>query len=146
LFSVAAVVLLCVCNARSAEVVRLGELDLSKMSSGWGKPLVDKSVTDKTISIGGRTFDKGVGTHAGSELHVILDGKAERFKAFVGVDDGAGRRGTVRFMVYGDGKRLFDSGVMKGGQEAKAVDVPLAGVKHLRQMVKIGRASCRERV
>jgi alpha-galactosidase len=132
--SVAAILLLCACDVGKAEVVRLGELDLSKMSSGWGKPLVDRSVTDKTISIGGRTFDKGVGTHAVSELLVMLDGKVERFKAFVGVDDGAGRRGTVRFMVYGDGKRLFDSGVMKGGQEAKAVDVPLAGVRRVMLM------------
>jgi alpha-galactosidase len=134
MISAAVVVLPCVSNIARAETVRLGELDLSKMSSGWGKPLVDKSVTDKTIAIGGRTFDKGVGTHAGSELHVTLDGKVEQFKAFVGVDDAAGRRGTVRFMVYGDGKRLFDSGVMKGGQEAKAVDIPLAGVKRVTLM------------
>ena len=122
-------------EGRGAEVVRLGELDLSKMSSGWGKPLVDQSVTGKTISAGGRTFDRGIGTHAESTLYVNLDGKVERFKAFVGVDDAAGRRGSVRFILYGDGKRLFDSGVMKGGQEAKAVDVPLLGVRQLRLMV-----------
>jgi alpha-galactosidase len=106
-------------------------MDLAKMSSGWGRPLVDQSVTGKTISIAGRTFDTGVGTHAGSELHLNLDGKVERFRALVGVDDAAGRRGTVRFLVYGDGKRLFDSGIMKGGQEAKAVDIPLTGVRQL---------------
>lgn len=133
--AVVTVVLLGVGGIRGAEVVRLGDLDLSKMSSGWGQPRVDQSVTGKTITIGGRTFDRGVGTHAGSELHVTLDGKVERFQAFVGVDDAAGRRGTVRFMVYGDGKRLFDSGIMKGGQEAKAVDVPLAGVQRLLLMV-----------
>jgi alpha-galactosidase len=120
----AAILLLCAGNAVNAEVVRLGELDLAKMSRGWGRPQVDKSVTGKTLSIGGRTFDHGVGTHAESTIYVDLDGKAEQFKAYVGVDDAAGRRGSIRFMVYGDSKRLFDSGVMKGGQEAKAVDVP----------------------
>jgi len=97
------------------EIVPLGQLDLSKMSSGWGKPLVDKSVTGKTLSIAGRTFDSGVGTHAGSILHVKLDGKTERFRARVGVDDGAGGNGSIRFRLYGDGKKLFDSGLMKGG-------------------------------
>jgi alpha-galactosidase len=121
-------VLLGVSGVSQAEVVRLGELDLTKMSSGWGKPLANQSVTGKTISIAGRTFDYGVGTHAESALHVRLDGKGERFQASVGIDDGAGKRGTVRFLVYGDGKRLFDSGLMRGGQEAKAADVPLAGV------------------
>jgi alpha-galactosidase len=123
--------LLCACPRGRADVVRLGELNLSQMSSGWGKPLVDQSVTGKTLTIGGRTFEYGVGTHAASELYVELDGQVERFRAFVGVDAAAGRRGSIRFLVLGDGKRLFDSGVMKGGQEAKAVDVPLTGIRHL---------------
>jgi len=119
----------------AGEVVRLGELDLSKMSSGWGKPLADKSVTGNAISIDGRTFDHGVGTHAGSVLYVKLDGKTERFRSFVGVDDATNGRGTIQFQVYGDGKKLFDSGVMKGGQQAKAVDVPLADVGRLMLIV-----------
>ena len=131
LILVAAVVSLGTGGVSRAAVVRLGELDLTKMSSGWGKPLANQSVTGKALSIAGRTFDFGVGTHAESVLHIQLDGKVERFRASVGVDDGAGKRGTVRFLVYGDDKRLFDSGVMKGGQEAKAVDVPLAGIMHV---------------
>ncbi len=117
------------------EVVRLDELDLSKMSSGWGKALADRTVTDKPISIGGEAFEHGVGTHAESLFYVKLDGKTERFRAKVGVDDAANGRGTVRFQVYGDGKRLFDSRTMKGGQKAKTVDVPLTGVRHLTLMV-----------
>jgi alpha-galactosidase len=115
----------------AGEVIRLGELDLSKMSSGWGKPLVDKSVTGKVISVGGRTFDHGVGTHAESAFYVKLDGKTERFRAQVGVDDATNGRGTIQFQVYADSGKLFDSGVMKGGQQAKAVDVPLTGVEQL---------------
>lgn len=132
------VAVLCVCARVSADVVRMGDLDLTGMSSGWGKPLVDKSVTGKPLAIGERTFDHGVGTHAASTLSVELDGKVERFKAFVGVDGGAGHRGSVQFLVYGDGKKLFDSGLMRGGQEAKAVDVPLPGVRQLRLMVTAG--------
>jgi hypothetical protein len=52
------------CVSAKAEIVRLGELEVAKMSSGWGKTLVDQSVTGQTISIGGRKFDYGVGTHA----------------------------------------------------------------------------------
>ncbi len=125
-------------TACAESVVRLGELDLSKMSSGWGKPLADKTVTGKAISIGGQAFEHGVGTHAESVFYVKLDGKTERFRAQVGVDDATKGRGTVRFQVYGDGKRLFDSRTMKGGQKAKAVDVPLAGVRLLMLMVTSG--------
>jgi alpha-galactosidase len=118
-------------SAAKAEVASLTDLDLAKMSSGWGQPLADKSVTGKPLSIGGRVFEHGVGTHADSVLYVDLDGKVERFQASVGVDDAAGGRGTVAFRVYGDGKKLFDSDVMKGGQQAKTVDVPLVGVRRL---------------
>ncbi len=114
-----------------ADTAWLTELDLSKMSSGWGRPLADQSVTGKTLAIAGRTFEQGVGTHADSLLYIDLDGKVERFLARVGVDDAAGNRGTVAFRVYGDGKSLFDSGILRGGQEAKIVDVPLTGVRRV---------------
>jgi alpha-galactosidase len=117
------------------ETIPLSGLDLTKMSSGWGKPLVNQSVTGKTLSIAGQTFESGVGTHADSMLYVDLDGKADRFRATVGVDDATNSRGTVVFRVYGDGQSLFHSGVMKGGQPARTVDIPLAGVRKLLLLV-----------
>ena len=54
-----------VCHA--AQVVPLSSLDLSKMSQGRGRPRVDKSASGQPMSIGGRSFKQGVGTHARSE-------------------------------------------------------------------------------
>jgi hypothetical protein len=48
---------------------------------------------------------------------------------------GAEERGTVVFQVYGDGKLLFDSGVLHGLREVEAVDLPVAGVRVLRLVV-----------
>ncbi len=117
-------------NAQDSRIA-LSSLDLSKMSAGWGQPLADTNCVGESMSIGGRKFSHGVGTHADSLMHVALDGKARKFTAFVGVDDRTEGRGTISFRVYGDGKKLFDSGVMKGGDAAKEVDVPLEGVQHL---------------
>ncbi|NOX53172.1 MAG: hypothetical protein GXP27_01780, partial [Planctomycetes bacterium] len=36
------------------EPVPLSALDLSKMTSGWGTPRIDKSVVGKPLSIGGQ--------------------------------------------------------------------------------------------
>ena len=71
--------------------VWLSGLDLSKMTAGWGKPQIDQSVQSKPITIGGKKFDKGVGTHADSVLYVDLRGTTERFSASVGVDDEVGQ-------------------------------------------------------
>ncbi len=118
--------------------VPLSTLDLSKMSVGWGKPEVDKNCVGKTMSIARQSFDRGVGTHANSLMHIRLDGKTQKFTAKVGVDDETKGKGTISFRVYGDGEKLFDSGLMIGGQQAKDVDVPLEGVRHLILVVGSG--------
>ena len=118
--------------AHAEPTVWLSSLDLAKMTSGWGKAEIDMGVQGKPMAIGGRKFPRGVGTHAPSAMYVDLKGVTERFTAFVGVDDEVnGHVGSLEFRVYGDGKILWQSGLMKAGQAAKAVDVPLAGVKTL---------------
>ncbi len=119
---------------RAEETVLLGSLDLSHMRQGWGKPQVNRSIREKPLAIAGQAFKHGVGTHANSTLWIDLGGGSERFLASVGVDDAAGSpaSGTpasVVFKVVADGRKLFDSGVMKLGQPAKAVDLDVRGVK-----------------
>ena len=127
-------------HVRAQDVkVPLSSLDLSKMTAGWGKPEVDRNCVGKTMRIAERSFDHGVGTHANSLMHIRLDGKTQRFTAKVGVDDETKGKGTISFRVYGDGEKLFDSGLMKGGEQAKEVDVPLEGVSHL--MLTVGSGS-----
>ena len=85
----------------AAETVPLSTLDLSKMKQGWGEPKIDQSVTGKPLTIGGKTFEHGVGTHAQSMLYVQLDGGTSRFTAKVGVDDSQkGTAGVGRVSRY----------------------------------------------
>lgn len=121
-----------------ADTVPLQTLDLGKMRQGWGQPQINQSIREKPLSIGGRKFEAGVGTHAKSSLWIDLGGGAERFQAFVGVDDAAGGPATLSFHVIGDGKKLWASGVMKPGDPAKEVNVELKGVKTLLLLVQDG--------
>ncbi|MFO1513141.1 MAG: alpha-galactosidase [Verrucomicrobiota bacterium] len=117
--------------AVSAESVPLTALDLKQMTCGWSAPKINHGINGDALSIGGKSFTNGVGTHANSKLRVDLGGKATRFIAQVGVNDSAKAPGSVEFIVIGDGKELWHSGVMKTGQPAKQVNVNLAGVKTL---------------
>ncbi len=101
------------------------------MTAGWSDAKVNQSVAGKPLSIAGKQFAEGVGTHAASNLRVSLNGNATRFTAQVGVDNSADGRGSVEFIVSGDGIILWKSGVMTGGQAAIPVDVDLTGVKTL---------------
>jgi alpha-galactosidase len=120
----------------SADTVWLSSLDLAKMRQGWGAPQKDRSIREQPLTIGGRRFDHGVGTHATSSLWVNLAGGSARFLATVGVDDAAGdARASITFKVVGDSRTLWESGVMRLGQPAKPVDVDLRGVRTLLLLV-----------
>jgi alpha-galactosidase len=116
-------------TSASAETIRLDQLDVSQTQQEWGDPHRDKSVEGHSLTIGGKHFEHGLGTHANSSLSIAVNG-AQKFTANVGVDGEVdGRESSVEFFVYGDGKELWHSGVMKAGDAAKSLQVDLAGVK-----------------
>jgi len=127
----ASLILPALADAAPDWTVGLQELDLSRMSQGWGSPQVDKSVGGGPLAIGGRTFAHGVGTHAIGEFALDLHGTARRFSAWVGVDDDASPPGSVTFQLRGDGRVLWDSGIMRAGAPAREVGVDLQGVQRL---------------
>ncbi|MBA3938853.1 MAG: NPCBM/NEW2 domain-containing protein, partial [Planctomycetes bacterium] len=117
----------CMPQAHAAVSIPLASLDLAPMTQEYGQPEVDRSVGGRPLRIAGQEFPHGLGTHAASQLTIRVERHALRFHARVGVDD-EGPGGTVEFHVRGDGKPLWSSGIMRAGQPAKEVDVPLAGV------------------
>jgi alpha-galactosidase len=125
--------------AGAAETVSLSELDLGKdkVRQEWAQPQIDKSVDGYPLTIGGKKFEHGLGTHANSTLYIDLKGGAQRFTAFVGIDDDVKKstESSAVFHVIGDGRELWKSDVMKAGHQPKKVDVNLKGVKTLLLMV-----------
>ncbi len=110
----------------------LSELEPVEATAGWGTVRQDQSSDGGPLQIGGRRFRRGLGTHAESDIVFRLDGLFEQFEALVGVDDETRGRGSVVFEIFGDGKRLWSSGVVRGGEKAKRVAVDVSGVRELR--------------
>ena len=113
--------------------VALSSLNLANVMVGWGKAQANRSSDGNPLRIGGKAYASGIGVHSESHIRIKLDGQAEAFHAWVGVDDEipAAKSATVRFRVLVDGKLAWESGVMKNGQPAKEISVPLAGAKTL---------------
>ncbi len=120
-----------------AGTVRLDELSLAAMTSGWGQPHRNQSVTAHPISLAGLKFEHGVGTHAYSEFALSLDGQAQSFSAQVGVDDGAaGSDAAIEFVIYSGDCQIWRSGVCRLGEKPRDCRVELAGVKSLELVVR----------
>ena len=121
-----------------AKTVWLSSLDLKQMTTGWSDAKADREISGGPLKINGTTFAHGVGTHAISSLRVNLAGNAKSFKAKVGLDDSAEGKGSIEFIVLGDRKVLWKSGLLTGRQTAKDVEVNLSGIRILELRVTDG--------
>jgi alpha-galactosidase len=118
-------------DAAPANSIWLDSLDLSKIEQGWGNPHAGRSVDNNPIKIHGVSFVHGVGTHAESEMRIDLKGAATRFLSMVGVDDETQGRGTIRFEVWVDGRKVAETGVLRGGADMTPISADLTGAKEL---------------
>ncbi len=120
-----------VATANAAQTNYISNLDLSKISQEWGTPQVDKSVSGNPLSIAGSKYSHGLGTHAKSLFRLSLHGKGQSFWAKVGIDDESENSGSVIFRVIGDGRTLWESGRINGGESAVECSVNLNGMQEL---------------
>ena len=127
-------------GSATEKVVALSTIDLKNATNGNNNmPIqLNKSVRGGTLSIAGDTFDSGLGVHAPGKIVVRLNEGVRRFKATIGVDDGADNKpnhGIVGYnvvLVKQDGTRQVKaSGVMKRSDKGQAIDVDLTGGKFL---------------
>ena len=98
----------------------------------------DRSWEGKTvISVGGKTYERGLGVHADSTISFSLNGKFSAFHVVPGPDDAHGGRLDMKILV--DGKEMFASGkVNSSGFQAKDVNIPVAGARELTLIVTDG--------
>ena len=115
----------------------LDELDMRKTTCGWQQTLSRRSVGGSGLKLRGKTYERGVGTHAPGQITVALDGQARRFTAVIGIDDESNGAGSAEFIIYADKKQVYHSGRVTGRDPVKEVAVDLTGVKQLDLVVTV---------
>ncbi|HBT78035.1 MAG TPA: hypothetical protein DEB39_14180 [Planctomycetaceae bacterium] len=120
------------------ENLYLDELDLEKTECGWGHTTARKTVDGNPLRLNGKVYERGVGHHAPGRILVALPVIQGRFRCEVGIDDETDGRGHAEFLVYGDGKPLWRSGFVKGGETAKICDISIDGLKQLALVMDSG--------
>ncbi|HQQ01194.1 MAG TPA: NPCBM/NEW2 domain-containing protein, partial [bacterium] len=87
--------------------------------NSFGEVRFGRSCMGTPIRIGEQEFEHGIGTHTYSELIVHLPPNAQEFRAFVGINNNVhtqGKSGSAVFIVEADGKEIFRSPVVRGGE------------------------------
>lgn len=122
----------------------LSDLTITSASNGWGPLERDKSNGSqlpgdgKTIKLAGKTYLKGLGVHAPSELRFDLKGSCLNFSSTIGLDDEIDTQnlyGSVVFKVFLDGQEKFKSDVLKAN-DVQNINLDVTGKQELRLVVE----------
>ncbi|MBT2510423.1 NPCBM/NEW2 domain-containing protein [Streptomyces sp. ISL-98] len=112
-----------------------------KATNGYGPAERDRSNGESgaadghTLTLAGKTYEKGIGAHADSDIEVYTGGRCTAFTADAGIDDEINGYGEVAFSVEADGKVLWTSPKVTGASATVPVDVKLEGARHVRLKV-----------
>lgn len=114
----------------------------------------DRSLDGNPITVGGKTYARGLAIHSKTTLRYRIAGEYSRFQAIAGIDDEVSRLGKideeakpkiderarsayVRLVISGDGKPLFNS-IVIGGEPPRALDLDVKDVRDLEILVDFG--------
>lgn len=110
-------------------VPRPGQASLGRGGGGRaGAPAPEPT----PITLGGTVHQHGLGVTSNAELWIDLHQGAKQFTSTAGIDDARKNgRGSVSFEVWVDGRKKFETGVMKSGDEPKKMSVDLTGASRM---------------
>ncbi len=117
---------------------KLGDILVTKFTQAYATPHLNASVAETPLSIGGRRYQTGFGTHAISRIEISFPAKYKTFTGSCGVDDEVQNRGSVVFKILDGEKVLFQSPLMKGRMKAADFTVPVDGLTSLALVVGDG--------
>ncbi|HEX7914407.1 TIM-barrel domain-containing protein [Rudaea sp.] len=82
------------------------------------------------MRMNGLQFRRGLGVGATSRVDLKLEGNWQLLRADLGVDDSCRDAGGLQFQVWGDGRLLYDSGLVKAPGVVKP-ELDIRGLKQL---------------
>lgn len=119
----------------------LSDVEWQSAKIGWGSIGKDLSINGTPIRLwdGSKeiTYNKGIGTHAYSEIVYNLENENYAFfTSYVGAD--RNNKGSIEFKVYVDGKLVESTEVMNRDTAQKFIKVNVVGAKQLKLVVTEG--------
>ena len=117
--------------------VFLDALEWIEATAGWGEVHRNTSVMGKPMTMGGKVFHRGLGTHAHSRITYDVPAGYASFAATIGCDQEVVANSVV-FVVEADGRELFRSPLMRSDTPPLDIDLPIRGASRLALIVEDG--------
>lgn len=125
-----------------SEVKYASDMAWEKAISGWKEVARNKSVENQDIKllVNGvtKSFEKGIGTHADSEIVYNLEGQnLDYFEATIGVERSiaSNNHSSIVYKILADGEEVYNSGLMTYNTPSKKVSIPVRDVQKLQLIV-----------
>ena len=125
--------------AQNPEQVRLETLNPAAVKPNSGELKTNKSIGGNQLNINGTGYSNGLGVEANSEITYELDRNFQKFTATIGLDNEIktyNEKTGLCFQVFGDGKKLFDSGKITNESQAINIEIDIHGVDILKLVVQ----------
>ncbi len=114
----------------------LSDTAWTKAEVGWGQParnffwFARTPQTNPFLRLTNRIYDKGLYAHSPSSYTFPVAGKWKKFTASVGLNTGALAQGSAVFTVWGDGRELHRTPILRAG-ERREIELDITEVKEL---------------
>lgn len=125
--------------AQNPEQVRLETLNPAAVKPNSGELKTNKSFGGNQLNINGTGYSYGLGVQANSEITYELDQNFQKFSATIGLDNELkiyNEKTGLCFQVFGDGKKLFDSGKLTNESQAVNIELNIQGIDILKLVVQ----------
>jgi hypothetical protein len=109
----------------------LTELEPLRSTGRWRGFEADEMLPGAPLTLGDKHYERGLNSFAGSEVEYDLKGLYDEFSVQVGLDSRSGDTSSAEFIIFGDARELWRSGVLKKSDAPKPVKISVAGVHKL---------------
>jgi hypothetical protein len=95
-------------------------------TQSWGKLQINRSVSETPLSIQGRRYWKGLGTHADSSIRVRTPEHARVFIGACGIDDLGRQQGEFTCSIRKDGAVVWQSASVSQRNPLESFQLPVS--------------------
>jgi len=115
--------------------ISLSGIKAKRATCGKYEIMMDMDFKGNPIKVNDIKYEKGIAVHAPSKITFKLYKNYRFFKASLGILDFSEGKGSVKFMVLGDGRKLYSSPRISGNQNPIPIEVNIEGIQELSLVV-----------